>query len=247
MSEQIIAQLEGEIKRLNQIITVLLEQNERIKEDYSLYREKFEGKTTLHSPSEFLKTTNQANNRQSLQGSGMSTATHSLTEQGLGVNQATHSHSEQEIGISQKTHSLTEQGIGVNQPLHSLTEASMPLNQAIQSNPPQTVPPKHENELLPQKLEATTQLISSVASTLVTQKHLRAGNDTPQAAAKLLIHFNNGGSGLYTELLQLTGYSQGGLAKLLMALRKKGLIIRAAFQRYVLSETGKKILQQAIL
>lgn len=247
MSEQIIAKLEGEIKRLNQIITILLEQNEHIKADYSLYREQFEGKTTIHSPSELLKTPNQATDRKTLQGSGMNTAIHSLTDQKLGVNQATHSNSEQEFGVSQKTHSLSEQGSGANQALHSLTETPIAVNQFIQSNPTQTIPPKHENELLPAKMEPTTQLISSVASTLISQKHLRAGNDTPQAAAKLLIHFHNGGSGLYTELLQLTGYSQGGLAKLLMALRKKGLIIRAAFQRYVLAETGKKILQQAIV
>jgi hypothetical protein len=243
MSENNSTQSQAEIARLNKIINVLLEQNEQLKGICS----RLEQKLAPHSPFEQPKSTNQAIYRNTDSSLGTNNPTHSTSLEQQGVNQSTHSLNEQESGISQKLHSLNEQATGINQPVHSPSLTPIPSNQLIQPASSATIPVNEEMYTLPEKTEPSEQLISKLSSSLLTQKLLRAGNSTPQAAAKLLIHFHNGGSGLYTELIQLTGYSQGGLAKLLMNLRSKDLLVRASFQRYVLTQKGKKLLYEAVV
>jgi hypothetical protein len=243
MSENNSTQSQAEIARLNKIINVLLEQNDQLRGICSQLEEKF----ALHSLSEQPKNTNQATERNTDSNLGMKQPLHSTPLDKQGVNQPTHSTNEQEAGISQKIHSLNEQTIGTNQPVHSPSLTPIPSNQLIQPTASTTIPVKEEMYPLPEKTEPSDELISKLSSNLLTQKLIRAGNSTPQAAAKLIIHFHNGGSGLYTELIQLTGYSQGGLAKLLMNLRSKDLLVRASFQRYILTQKGKKLLYEAVV
>lgn len=243
MSENNSTQPQAEIARLNKIINVLLEQNDQLRGICS----QLEQKLALHSLSEQPKNTNQATERNTGSDLGMKQPIHSTSLDKQGVNQPTHSTNEQEQGIIQKTHSLTEATTGIKQPVHSPSLTTIPSNQLIQPTASTTIPEKEEMHLLPEKTEPSDELISKLSSSLLTQKLIRAGNSTPQAAAKLLIHFHNGGSGLYTELLQLTGYSQGGLAKLLMNLRSKDLLVRASFQRYILTQKGKKLLYEAVV
>jgi DNA-binding IclR family transcriptional regulator len=61
-----------------------------------------------------------------------------------------------------------------------------------------------------------------------------------------MIHFHNGGSSDYAGLQQLTGYSAGGLGKLLITLRKRGFIQRTGHGKYGLTENGKNSLAQAL-
>ncbi|MGE0635060.1 MAG: hypothetical protein AB7P01_01365 [Bacteroidia bacterium] len=243
MSENNSTQFQAEIARLNKIINVLLEQNDQLRGICS----QLEEKVALHSLSEQAKNTNQATDRNTDSDLGMKQPTHSTSLEQEGVNQSTHSLNEQESGISQKLHSLNEQTIGINQPVHSPSLTPIPSNQLIRPASSATIPVNEEMYPLPEKTEPSEQLISKLSSSLLTQKLIRAGSGTPQAAAKLLIHFHNGGSGLYTELIQLTGYSQGGLAKLLMNLRSKDLLVRASFQRYILTQKGKKLLYEAVV
>ncbi len=243
MSENNSTQHQAEIARLNKIINVLLEQNDQLRGICS----QLEQKLTLHSLSEQPKSTNQATERNSDSDSGMKQPLHSTSSEQQGTNQPIHSTNEQESGISQNLHSLNEQATGINQPVHSPSLTPIPSNQLIQPTSSATIPSNEEIYSLPEKMEPSNELISKLSSSLLIQKMIRAGNATPQAAAKLLIHFHNGGSGLYTELIQLTGYSQGGLAKLLMNLRSKDLLVRASFQRYILTQKGKKLLYEAVV
>ncbi|MCG3166191.1 MAG: hypothetical protein POELPBGB_01968 [Bacteroidia bacterium] len=243
MSENNSTQHEAEIARLNKIINVLLEQNDQLRGICS----QLEHKLALHSLSEQLKSTNQATERNTDSDLGMKQLIHSTPSEQQGINKPLYSVNEQESGINQNLHSLNEQATGINQPVHSPSLTPIPSNHLIQPTSSATIPSNEEIYSLPEKAEPTDELISKLSSSLLSQKLIRAGNGTPQAAAKLLIHFHNGGSGLYTELIQLTGYSQGGLAKLLMNLRSKDLLVRASFQRYILTQKAKKLLYQTLV
>jgi hypothetical protein len=72
-------------------------------------------------------------------------------------------------------------------------------------------------------------------------------HDTREATAKLLIHFYNGGTARYTTLKSLTGYSIGGIGKLMMNLREKGMIQRTGFQRFKPSANALAIMRSARL
>lgn len=243
MSENNSTQSQAEIARLNKIINVLLEQNDQLRGICS----QLEQKLALHSTSEQPKNTNQATDKNVDSDSGMKQPLHSTSSEQKGINKPLHSTNEQESGISQNPHSLNEQVIGINQPVHSPSLTGIPSNELILPTSSATIPVNEQIYSLPEKAEPSDELISKLSSSLLTQKLIRSGSGTPQAAAKLLIHFHNGGSGLYTELIQLTGYSQGGLAKLLMNLRSKDLLVRASFQRYILTQKGKKLLSEAVV
>jgi len=246
MNETDLSKLQGEIIRLNKIIDVLLRENDLIHGKHSSLLMLCEEKGFIHSTSEAPENTNNAVYWKILQGTGMNTPIHSTSEQTTGINTTTHSQTEQGSGMKQAIHSTSELTTGTGQETHSTSEPTTGINTSTHSTSPQTIPVKQEIPLLPEKIEATNEVLSKLSSKLLEQKFIRTGNGTEAATAKLLVHFHNGGSGLYAELIKLTNYSQGGLAKLLMMLRKKNLIIRTAFQRYALTENGKNLLRLAV-
>ncbi len=65
--------------------------------------------------------------------------------------------------------------------------------------------------------------------------------------AKILIQLHTQPRNSYKELRQLTGLSEDGLTKRIMAMKKKGLVIRTSFQHYMLTELATKILEDAMV
>lgn len=243
MSENNLTQFQAEIARLNKIINVLLEQNEQLKGICSQLEEKL----VIHSTSEQSKNTNQATERNIDSYMGINNTLHSIYSEQQGINEAIHSTNKQVDGMNEKTHSYIEETIGINKAIQSPSLNPIPSNDLIHPTSSATIPVNEQIYQLSEKAEPSDELISKLSSSLLNQKLIRAVSGTPQAAAKLIIHFHNGGSGLYTDLKQLTGYSQGGLAKLLMNLRSKDLLVRASFQRYILTQKGKKLLYEAVV
>lgn len=243
MSENNSTQSQAEIARLNKIINVLLEQNEQLKGICS----RLEEKIALHSPSEQPKSTNQATDWNTDSSLGTNNPTYSTSLEQQGISEPVHSLNKQEGGMIEENHSQSEPAMGISKPIHSPSLRTIPSNELNLSTSSATIPSNDGIYNLPEKAEPSDELISKLSSILLTQKLIRASSGTPQAAAKLLIHFHNGGSGLYTDLIQLTGYSQGGLAKLLMNLRSKDLLVRASFQRYILTQKGKKLLYETVV
>lgn len=62
----------------------------------------------------------------------------------------------------------------------------------------------------------------------------------------VLLHIHNNSHSSYTELRKFTGLSKGGLAKRMISLKKRGLIIRTGKQKYALTEQGLAILKGAL-
>jgi hypothetical protein len=61
---------------------------------------------------------------------------------------------------------------------------------------------------------------------------------------KMLIHFHNKGRGDYPELRKLTGLSEGGVGKMIMSLKKRGLIQRTGYQQFGLTVKTTEFLQK---
>ena len=65
--------------------------------------------------------------------------------------------------------------------------------------------------------------------------------------AQLIIHFHNGSPSDYPTLLKLTSLSRGGLSKNMASMRKRGIIIKAGFQRYAITEWSRGILRKVVM
>ena len=100
-------------------------------------------------------------------------------------------------------------------------------------------------EPLPLKLVLSNENVYHLASELGAAGFGGGKNDTTMVAAKLLLHFYNQEPGEYKYLLRLTAYSQGGLAKLMMNLRKKGYLIKTGFQQHAVTGRAIELMQKA--
>ena len=67
-----------------------------------------------------------------------------------------------------------------------------------------------------------------------------------RASAMIMLHSYNKQVCSYKELRRITGMkSDAGMAKRIMSMGKKGVICRTGFQRFELTETGKRLMMEA--
>lgn len=232
MSEQEISHLRAEIARLNKIINVLLEQNDAIKATYSQLLLRFEA--------------NNLTERKAYTHSGLNTLTQSQASTDLGLSIPNQSQSSTDLGINQATQSMPPTHLGLKIAIQSQLPTDLGLNRPLQPESPTPLPLKHETISLPEQIVPSNTLFASVAHKLEAAGFTRVKQGTRQTAAQLFIHFHNGGNADYAGLQKLTGYSAGGLSKLLITLRKRGFIQRTGYGKYGLTEKGKQILGQAV-
>lgn len=245
MSEQETSHLRAEIARLNKIINVLLEQNDAIKANYSQLLLRFEANNSLDRKTDTHLGINTSTQSQVETNLGINTTTQSQLSTHTGLTTTTQSQLPNQIGLNTPTQSQLPTDLGLNRPLHPDTPTPIPLNTLPQSNTPQGVPPQQQTVILPEQIVPSNTLFATVAHKLEAAGFTRVKSTTRQTAAQLFIHFHNGGSADYAGLQKLTGYSAGGLSKLLITLRKRGFIQRTGYGKYGLTEKGKQILAQA--
>lgn len=217
MLEQEIAALKIENARLNQIITVLLEQNQYLKRGIAV-AEKGSGQTELSiSSAESSNGNSELGNSIAENSNGKPEVTNSIAEIGKGNTVV-------EISVAETSKGKTDVWKPVSETGNGKTESLAPL--------PVFVPLSDGN-------------ITRVYSFLKNNGFNKVRFDAIVNAAKLLIHFHNKGGGGYPELLKLTGLSRDGLGKYLMSLKKRGLIMRDGWQKFKPTATGTSVLQRA--
>lgn len=246
MSEEETSHLKAEIARLNKIINVLLEKLDTIKASYSHVRLPFETNNPVDRQTDTDSGINTPIHHHTGAESGMNTPIHPHSRTDLGMNTPIYSHTQPYLGVTTAIHSQQGTDSGINKPLHPNTRATLPLNTISQSNTRQGMPPQQQIVVLPEQIIPSNTLLASVAQKLEAAGYTRVKKDTRQTAAQLMIHFHNEGSSDYAGLQQLTGYSAGGLAKLLITLRKRGFLKRTGHGKYGITENGKSILAQAL-
>jgi len=257
MEQPDVTLLQKEIARLHKIIDLLLSQQESSREKSSLKEEEFRIKQMFNSLMEKQQATKQM--------------LYSIQEQTQGTKQILYSHEGKEQGVSNALYSMWELQQAINQALYSLLELRMATScptcspseslQGTKQIAEPVLPTLHTTEqpthslqetpdaainaarLLPPKIDAASGVVYWLSSLLRHQKHATGAESSSLNAARVLIHIYNKEESSYSSLRKLTSQSEGGLAKLMMRLRKKGLIERKAFQQFELTPTALSLLQ----
>ena len=242
-----LSQEQQEIIRLNKIISVLLEQIDSLKLNYSRLQEQM--------------TTNQVFDGISGQPTGINKMVDSHLQQPTGINKMVDAHLQQPTGTNKMIDSHLLHPTGMNKMIDSHRTQGMPVNNVIDANMQQGMPvnkeiyPHGQQGLpvdqpvyqLPPTLMVSGENINLLCRKLGESILKRSRDSARENAADLLIHFYNKGSGKYEDLEKVTGYSKGGLAKLMILMRNKGLITRSAFQQFSPSQKALQLMQEAKL
>ena len=259
--------------RLRQIIDILLTREPTNRERTLASEERTKAAKALHSLSELCIAMRSAVSSSSEQSGGMSSPNHSLWELQEGINRAVYSLAELWMGIISADDSPAEhrQGIGRAAAYDaefpegvlraSATEAellkafsSAPDNEGQYRTAVGKATDGHSENLeairqapdcLPEKLTEVRGMSSRVSSLLRHTKLATGAESSSQTAAQVLVHIYNKEECSYAALRRLTLQSESGLAKLMMRLRRKGLIVRTGFQQYALTELAKGIVLEA--
>ncbi|MBK7148099.1 MAG: hypothetical protein IPH78_04565 [Bacteroidetes bacterium] len=231
MDDTLLQDLRNEIALLKKMLIVLMEQNDALKAENSRLQQLSETKTLTHSLPESHMTTKQS--------------PHSLPETQMAAKQLTDSLSELQMTTKQSQHSLPETQMATKQLTDSLSQSPMASKQILEQPAQQTQPADDVAASLPASLLLSGHNISILSSQLYHAKFGGWKNDTTLAAAKLLLHFYNQLPGDYPTLRKLTGYSEGGLGKLLMNLRQKGYLIKTGFQQHALTGRSLEFIKKA--
>ncbi len=232
MSEEKEAAYQTEIARLNQIITVLLEQNGQLKADISNVKT-WIAENNITMPN--VKIWN-----------GLSINTKSDDKTGVGFSEATLSKDKIGNGYNINTKSIDETEIGLSKTTMSISEIYIGQNKNTMSNDKTLVGQPKVAKQLPDILSTDGMTISRIAGKM-HQNGVRYMSYAARVnVAKLLVHFYNKNSSRYSELRKLTGYSQGGISKFMTALRKRGLIENTGWQKYAPTAKALEIMRKAL-
>ncbi len=83
-------------------------------------------------------------------------------------------------------------------------------------------------------------VVSALCSVMV-----KCSTSSLYSTAKILIQLHNSPRNSYAKLRELTGLSEDGMTKRIMAMKKRGLIVRTAFQQYALTCKALEVLDKA--
>ncbi len=225
------AQLRLEIAFRGRMIEALLASNEELREKCMHLSSFIQSKMELYSTSDKETIANLL--------------VYSTQDKGVTLNQLLYSTTDLGTTPNDLKHSTPDLGVASNQSVYSTPEAGTALNHVIQHDTIKGSGINQVPEPLPKKFEQKSKVVYLFASLLRQALQYKGRESAMEAAAFLMLHIYNEGDGDYPALCEATGQSQGGLAKMLMRLRKKGLIERTAFQKFALTETALNILRQA--
>jgi hypothetical protein len=162
-------------------------------------------------------------------------ATSSLTQSNVGINigtsNANQSNVETSMAINGLHQSKIETNIGLLQTTQSNVETRMPTNDLNQSNTGKGMPTSNFTDG-----NTLTQIdISkiSMGSLRIKIKEfiVKCSRESALAAAKILVELYTNPKQSYDSLVKVSGLSKGGLSKHLSMLKRRGLIVKTAYQQ----------------
>jgi hypothetical protein len=218
MSEQETILLKTENARLNRMIEALLTANEALRREIAYL------KTGNASPELDCSVVENDN--------GITEFGYSIAENDNGRKGFGSSIHENENGIKEFSSSIAENDNGRKEFGSSVVGNDNGITGVL--------PP------LPDKVEPVDGIVMALRYKLKTGTHIRAKRSSLWSHAIMLIHFHNKGGSSHPELRKLTGLSEGGLAKSIMSLTKRGLIVRDGFQKFALTPAAKELLKQCV-
>ena len=215
MSETENAFLKSEIARLNKTIEALLSYNELLRQQIAL-NEKGNGSEEL-----FGGIPEKGNGSEELFGG--------IPEKGNGSEELFGSIPEKGNGSEEVFGSIPEKGNGSEEVFGGIPEKGNGSEEVFGS--------------IPEKVEITPGSVATLHVKLRDTVTGKVKRSATQNSAKILLHICNGGKGGYAELIKLTGLSEGGVGKRIMAMKKNGLIISDGHRNYKLTAKGLGIVK----
>ena len=231
MNEQNLPDLPQQLASLQKVLRNVIEQNEALKAENSVLRALIAANTTTHS-----------------QVDGRIEAKHlpySTVQSSIEANQLTDSLAEQGIAAKQLSHSQVDERMEAKQLTYSAADTRIEVKQVYQGSEDSSTGMSDSAYTLPARLEVSPQNVGLLATALLSQGLCNGKHQTALTAAKLIIHFYNEQPGEYKYLRRLTGYSAGGLGKMLMMLRRKGCLLKSGYQQHAVAANGIQALMQA--
>lgn len=98
---------------------------------------------------------------------------------------------------------------------------------------------------LPDFVEATPAVISRLSVSLKAAGMPKVRRSGVRNMALIILQAHNKQSCSHADLRKLTGLSEGGMAKLMMSMKKRGLIYREGFKRFGISASSRQMLAEA--
>jgi hypothetical protein len=253
--------LEKEIERLNKIISAFIFQVDTLKEDnkdlvnYILTIQHEKPMEGSDNPSIKAGYSHAEKDNSPLHGTsslaendkGRNIDNPSLAEKSIGISENTSSLAENSKGIPHVISSLIEKykGISINTP--SLVENDKAISSITSSHAEKDNEKIKQEYVLPQTIAGTSINVSRLQSKLRGSVMKISRSATRNATAKLLIHLYNKGNGSYSSMKNVIGYSEGGLGKLMIILRKKGLVTSNGYQKWAPSAYALQLMKEAQL
>jgi len=218
MTEQEIAELRSEIIRQRGIIDALLLQNRQQQQKINEFNTR-EGST-------------EPGSSVSEKGNGITDVSSSISENRNGITDFGISITEKRNGITGTSPSISEIGNGITGFNSSISEKGNGITGSGFS--------------ISRKAEVNETNWVRLRRFIKESGYRGSSRSGLKNTAKLLLHFyNESGSG-YPELKKLTGLSDGGVAKHMMMLKKKGWVKRVALQQYELSAYARQLVEKAL-
>jgi hypothetical protein len=93
-------------------------------------------------------------------------------------------------------------------------------------------------------IQASPENILTLTHRIKARKLLLLSKKKGAKVVKLLIHLNNKEAATTQAMRQVSGYTKSSLAKALMSLRKKGMVIRHGVRNYELSAKAQELMHE---
>lgn len=231
MNEQNLPDLPQEIALMQKVLRNLVEQNEALKAENSALRALIAANDPTYSQSDSDVAENDT--------------AYSTTNADTATNNGTYSQTNENITGSTDTYSTTDVHSASKDVSEGNVNVALGISNIKKGNVNEALGITKPAYLLPQRLDMNPHNINLLSNALLNMGLGNGKWDTCETTAKLIIHFYNGMPGEYKYLKRLTGYSDGGLGKILMMLRKKGYLMKSGYQQHAVAANGLKALQMA--
>ena len=186
------------------------------------------------------------------------------------IKQATLSNNEAGYAISQVVLSNNEAGYTTSQAALSNNETSYPISQAALSNNEISYPisqvalPNNETGYATSqaalsntgKQYPTNSIVEPIIDVSmvnlakfqgrIKQIMVKCTNNSINSTSRILLELHKNPKQTHSNMIKLTGFSKGGLSKHITTLKKRGLIVRTAYQQYNLTSFTLQMMKECM-
>lgn len=248
-----------EIARLNGIIDILVAQNKALLEEIALLKNRIAPRQAISSLDESRKGIPDVISSHDKNEKGILEVVYSHDKSENGSIEAISSHDKNEKGNIEAISSNEKINKGINGETSSIEKNIIGIND--DNNPHDKIvkgisggnTPVPENVAgindagmsLPAFVEPSPDMLGKLSFHLNAAGIKKVKSSTLSNMAQIILRAHNKQDCSHRALRQATGLSNGGIAKLLMSMKKHGLIYRAEFKRFGLLQKAQQILKEA--